>query len=79
MQRFLRNGCRHSSRLKLGRIKAFENRPPSIDEQKEITDFLEKKCAEIDALVTKKEQIVVELEAYKKSLIYEVVTGKREV
>lgn len=52
---------------------------PPIDEQKEITDFLEKKCAEIDALVTKKEQIVVELEAYKKSLIYEVVTGKREV
>ena len=47
--------------------------------KKEITDFLEKKCAEIDALVTKKEQIVVELEAYKKSLIYEVVTGKREV
>ena len=52
---------------------------PPIDEQKEITDFLEKKCAEIDALVTKKEQIVVELEAYKKSLIYEVVTGKRSV
>lgn len=50
-----------------------------LDEQKEIADYLDQKCAEIDALVTKKEQIVVELEAYKKSLIYEVVTGKKEI
>ena len=52
---------------------------PSILEQQQISDFLDKKCSEIDALITKKEQLVVELEAYKKSLIYEVVTGKREV
>ncbi len=52
---------------------------PPKEEQEEIIDCLDQKCAEIDALVTKKEQIVVELEAYKKSLIYEVVTGKREV
>ena len=37
------------------------------------------KCAEIDGLIAKKEQLVKELESYKKSLIYEVVTGKREV
>lgn len=48
-------------------------------EQKEIADYLDSKCAEIDGLIAKKEQLVKELESYKKSLIYEVVTGKREV
>ena len=52
---------------------------PPIDEQKEIADYLDAKCAEIDKLIAKKEQLVKELEGYKKSLIYEVVTGKREV
>lgn len=52
---------------------------PPLDEQKEITDHLDAKCAEIDGLIAKKEQLVKELEGYKKSLIYEVVTGKREV
>ena len=52
---------------------------PPLDEQKEITDYLDAKCAEVDKLIAKKEQLVKELESYKKSLIYEVVTGKREV
>lgn len=52
---------------------------PPLDEQKEITNYLDAKCAEIDRLIAKKEQLVKELESYKKSLIYEVVTGKREV
>lgn len=52
---------------------------PSCAEQKEIADYLDAKCAEIDGLIAKKEQLVKELESYKKSLIYEVVTGKREV
>lgn len=52
---------------------------PSCAEQKEIADYLDAKCAEIDKLIAKKEQLVKELESYKKSLIYEVVTGKREV
>lgn len=52
---------------------------PSISEQREITAYLDAKCAEIDGLIAKKEQLVKELESYKKSLIYEVVTGKREV
>ena len=47
-------------------------------EQEEIADYLDTKCAEIDRLIAKKEQLVKELESYKKSLIYEVVTGKRE-
>lgn len=50
-----------------------------LQEQKEIADYLDAKCAEIDGLIAKKEQLVKELESYKKSLIYEVVTGKREV
>ena len=49
------------------------------NEQCEIENYLESKCAEIDGLIAKKEQLVKELESYKKSLIYEVVTGKREV
>lgn len=53
--------------------------PNFLAEQKEIADYLDAKCAEIDKLISKKEQLVKELESYKKSLIYEVVTGKREV
>lgn len=52
---------------------------PPLEEQKEIADYLNGKCAEIDKLIAKKEQLVKELEGYKKSLIYEFVTGKREV
>lgn len=52
---------------------------PPLHEQKEIANYLDAKCAEIDGLIAKKEQLVKELEGYKKSLIYEVVTGKREV
>jgi type I restriction enzyme S subunit len=52
---------------------------PISTEQKEIADYLDAKCAEIDKLIAKKEQLVKEMESYKKSLIYEVATGKREV
>ena len=51
----------------------------NVNEQCEIENYLESKCAAIDGLIAKKEQLVKELEGYKKSLIYEVVTGKREV
>ena len=52
---------------------------PAFPEQEEIVDYLDAKCAEIDKLIAKKEQLVKELENYKKSLIYAVVTGKRKV
>ena len=52
---------------------------PPLEDQKEIVGYLDAKCTEIDGLIAKKEQLVKELESYKKSLIYEVVTGKREV
>ena len=48
-------------------------------EQEEIADYLDAKCAEIDGLIAKKEQLVKELENYKKSLIFEYVTGKKEL
>lgn len=52
---------------------------PPIEEQKEIGLFLKEKCNEIDNLIENKEKIVEELEQYKKSVIYEYVTGKKEV
>ena len=52
---------------------------PTKVEQQEIVEYLDRKCAEIDTLISKKEQLITELEAYKKSLIYEYVTGKKEV
>ena len=52
---------------------------PPLEEQQEIADYLTEKCGEIDALIAKKEKLVEEMEAYKKSLIYEYVTGKKEV
>ena len=47
--------------------------------QLEIAEYLNTKCADIDALVAKKQQYLTEIENYKKSLIYEYVTGKKEV
>lgn len=52
---------------------------PSIEEQIEIADYIDEKVVAIDALITKKEAFAVELENYKKSMIYEYVTGKKEV
>ncbi len=52
---------------------------PISAEQKEIANYLDAKCAEIDGLIAKKEQLVKELENYKKSLIFEYVTGKKEL
>ena len=52
---------------------------PPIDEQQKIADFLYKKCKEIDALILVKQQKANELKEYKKSIIYEYVTGKRSV
>ena len=52
---------------------------PPIEEQQAIANYLDEKCAAIDALVAEKEKLIADLEAYKKSLIFELVTGKREV
>ena len=52
---------------------------PPLEEQQEIVAYLDEKCAEIDTLVEKKQQFLAEMANYKKSLIYEYVTGKKEV
>lgn len=52
---------------------------PKLEEQQQIADYLDKKCSAIDSAIAKKQAIIKKLTAYKKSLIYEVVTGKREV
>lgn len=52
--------------------------PPAY-ERNAIADYLDKKCGEIDELITIKQQKIESLKEYKKSVIYEYVTGKREV
>lgn len=52
---------------------------PSLTEQQAIADYLDEKCADIDALIATKQQKIDSLKEYKKSIIYEYVTGKREV
>ena len=52
---------------------------PPVEDQRRIAAFLDEKCAAIDKLVGEKEALIADLEAYKKSLIFETVTGKREV
>ncbi|MBO4334777.1 MAG: restriction endonuclease subunit S [Desulfovibrio sp.] len=52
--------------------------PPPY-EQEAIVDFLDTRCAEIDGLIAEKEALIADLEAYKKSLIFECVTGKRKI
>ena len=52
---------------------------PPKEEQRLIAKYLEDKCAEIDMIIREKEALIKDLEEYKKSLIFEVVTGKRKV
>lgn len=52
---------------------------PDFQEQEEIAYYLDSKCKKIDGIIRKKEQALTELESYKESLIYEYVTGKKEV
>lgn len=53
--------------------------PQKRTDQDEIVKYLDEKCRELDFSISKKEKVIDKLEEYKKSLIYEVVTGKREV
>ena len=52
---------------------------PPLHEQESIAKMLDKKCAEIDSIIAEKESLIADLTEYKKSLIFEVVTGKRSV
>lgn len=73
----LAKNLRHSfTEEQLGQLKV----PlPPLREQSAIASYLDTQCAKIDELVAKKQSLIDDLESYKKSLIYEVVTGKRRV
>ena len=66
----------HFTKEKLGNMPVVLM-PKSIENK--IVDFLDRKCSVIDATISKKQALIEKLKAYKKSLIYEVVTGKKEV
>ena len=52
---------------------------PPMKEQKQIADYLDTKCSKIDSIIASKKHQLETLEEYKKSLIFEYVTGKKEV
>ena len=57
---------------------AYMTLPPN-EEQDEIIQYLDKQCKIINSLSQNKQELIDDLESYKRSLIYEVVTGKRKV
>lgn len=66
--------CTNSSK-----VLAFRFPLPKMPEQLELVAYLDKKCAQIDRLIAIKQEKIEKLEQYKRSLIYEYVTGKKEV
>lgn len=73
----LAKNLRHS--LTEDQLGAIKQLVPPIDEQQEIADYLDNKCAEIEQIIADKKSQIETLDGYKKSLIYEYVTGKKEV
>lgn len=67
------------SGIYMGVIRDFVIVSPEIAEQQAIADYLDEKCADIDNLIQTKQSKIDSLKEYKKSIIYEYVTGKREV
>lgn len=75
---------RNKAKLKVVHISATEIGDvqiilPPLHEQESIAKMLDSKCAQIDSLIAEKESLIADLTEYKKSLIFEVVTGKRSV
>ena len=70
-----------ASRLRLypEQFLSFKFPVPPMEEQQKIVNYLNDKVGEMDSLIQKKGQYLAELESYKKSLIYEYITGKKEV
>ena len=66
----------HISATEIGDVQIFL---PPLPEQESIAKMLDSKCAQIDSLIAEKESLIADLTEYKKSLIFEVVTGKRMV
>lgn len=73
----LAKNLRHS--LTEDQLGAIKQLVPPLDEQQEIADYLDNKCAEIEQIIADKKSQIETLDGYKKSLIFEYVTGKKEV
>lgn len=65
--------------VRLPMLKDFRICLPDISEQQRIVEHLDRQCSAIDAIIGEKQTLIDDLEAYKKSLIFETVTGKRRV
>ena len=65
--------------LSVGTIQNLIAAIPPIDEQRKIASYLEEKSHSIDKVIDEKQSLIGDLESYKRSLIYEAVTGKRKV
>lgn len=65
--------------VRMPMIKDFTFCLPPLHEQEAIAKMLDSKCAQIDSLIVEKESLIADLTEYKKSLIFEVVTGKRSL
>ena len=65
--------------LSMSTIRKISITIPPISEQRSIASYLDTKCSEIDSLIALKQAKIEELKEYKKSVIYEYVTGKKEV
>ena len=75
---FLKNGM-GVPHLTQENLKSVRIPLPHIEEQKEIADYLDAKCAEIDSLIKVKQEKIGTLKEYRQSLIFEAVTGKIEL
>lgn len=60
-------------------FESFNLIAPPIEEQQQIADYLDTKCADIDEMTSIKQKKIEQLKEYKKSIIYEYVTGKKQV
>ena len=76
--RYAENGTTMAS-LSQEKMGKFKFPLPPLPEQKAIADYLDEKCSEIDATIADKQKQLETLDEYKKSLIFEYVTGKKEV
>jgi type I restriction enzyme S subunit len=65
--------------VRLPMLKDFMITLPPLNEQQEIAKYLDSKCADIDALIALRQEKIDTLKEYKKSLIFEYVTGKKQV
>ena len=79
MHRYSRGITDFRLRLYWPKFKSIRVCVPSIEEQREIADYIDLKSEEIDSLIMKKQNFLAEMETYKKSMIFEYVTGKRIV